>query len=203
MNSLLSTLGNLVGIGDDSLSVVQMSLRAAVVFVIAVVLVRISKRRFMSRGSAFDLLLAVVLGSIVSRVITGDAPFFAGLAAALTLVAMHWLFSALGFRWHRFSVLVKGEPRVLVRDGRMNPTEMRASHITEGDLWEDLRGNGVSDLSDVAEARLERNGEISVIQRDQEPAEPQREEPHVRQAHPTPRRRARRRNPAGAPASRS
>jgi uncharacterized membrane protein YcaP (DUF421 family) len=35
--------------------------------------------------------------------------------------------------------------------------------MTEHDLSEDLRGNGVSDLAQVSEARLERNGELSVI----------------------------------------
>ena len=165
MDTVLGTAGGLFGIGDDSLSVLQMSLRAGLVYIIAVALVRIGKKRFMGRGTAFDLMLAVVLGSIVGRVITADAPFFAGLAAALTLVVMHWVFSALGLRWHRFSVLVKGRPRVLVRDGVIDRAEMNAAHITDGDLWEDLRGNGVSDLSEVAEARLERSGGISVIRK--------------------------------------
>jgi uncharacterized membrane protein YcaP (DUF421 family) len=35
--------------------------------------------------------------------------------------------------------------------------------MTEHDLWEDLRGKGVSDLKQVDEARLERNGNLSVI----------------------------------------
>jgi uncharacterized membrane protein YcaP (DUF421 family) len=35
--------------------------------------------------------------------------------------------------------------------------------MTEHDLWEDLRGKGVSDLKQVAEARLERSGNPSVI----------------------------------------
>lgn len=165
MDSVLGTTGGLFGIGNDNLSLLQMSLRAALVYIIAVALVRIGKKRFMGRGTAFDLMLAVVLGSIVSRVITGDAPFFAGLAAALTLVAMHWVFSALSLRWHSFSVLVKGDPRVLVRDGIIDRAEMHAAHITDGDLWEDLRGNGISDLSEVAEARLERSGQISVIRK--------------------------------------
>jgi uncharacterized membrane protein YcaP (DUF421 family) len=40
---------------------------------------------------------------------------------------------------------------------------MRAAHLTQGDLDEDLRRHGLTDLEQVAEARLERNGDISII----------------------------------------
>ncbi len=46
---------------------------------------------------------------------------------------------------------------------------MRRSHISERDLWEDLRGKGVSRLEQVAEARLERSGKLSVVEAKQEP----------------------------------
>jgi uncharacterized membrane protein YcaP (DUF421 family) len=40
--------------------------------------------------------------------------------------------------------------------------------MTEHDLWEDLRGKSVSDLKQVAEARLERSGQLSVIRAKQD-----------------------------------
>ena len=46
---------------------------------------------------------------------------------------------------------------------------MRRAHMTERDLWEDLRGKGVSRLEQVAEARLERSGELSVVRARREP----------------------------------
>jgi uncharacterized membrane protein YcaP (DUF421 family) len=46
---------------------------------------------------------------------------------------------------------------------------MRRAHMTERDLWEDLRGKSISRLEEVAEARLERNGGLSVIKAKQEP----------------------------------
>lgn len=143
----------------------QMSLRAASVYVIAIVIVRIGKKWFMSRGTAFDLILAIVFGSIVSRVITGDAPFLPGIAAVLTLVLMHWLFSAASLRWKEFSRLVKGQPVLLVRDGIIVQEGMKRTHISDGNLRQDLRQKGVSALGEVAEAHLEPNGEVSVIRK--------------------------------------
>jgi uncharacterized membrane protein YcaP (DUF421 family) len=134
-----------------------------------VLMVRLGKKRFMGQGSAFDVILGIMLGAVVSRAITGNAPFFPALVAAAMLLLMHWLFSALAFRSHLFGNVIKGEPRLLVRDGVIDWEAMRQAHISEHDLWEDLRGEGVSRLEQVAEARLERSGRLSVIKARPEP----------------------------------
>ena len=152
-----------LGADDRQITMAQMALRAVVVYAVTVVVVRLGKKRFMGQGTAFDVILGIMLGSIVSRAITGNAPFFPALAAAAVLVAMHWLLSGIALRWHGFGVAFKGHERLLVRDGRIDWATMRQAHMSERDLWEDLRGKGVSDLAGVAEARLERSGELSVI----------------------------------------
>ncbi len=167
MTGVDEVLRLLLGIGLDQkdLTIWQMALRAAVVYCLAVVIVRMAKKRFMGRATAFDMIIAVVLGSILSRVITADAPFLPGLAAAVALVAMHWLFSAIALRWNSFGTLVKGHPRLLIRDGNIEWTEMRKTHMTESDLWEDLREKRIARLDEVKEARLERSGKVSVIKK--------------------------------------
>jgi uncharacterized membrane protein YcaP (DUF421 family) len=157
------------GLESKEINALQMGLRAAIIYVVTVVIVRLGKKRFLGRATAFDVILGIMLGSIVSRAITGNAPFFPALAAAAVLLAMHWLFSALAFRSHRFGEALKGEPRVLVRDGTIGWEAMRHAHVSERDLWEDLRGEGVSRLEQVSEARLERSGKLSVIKARAEP----------------------------------
>jgi len=158
-----------LGPGEKQLTVWQMVLRAVVVYVVTVLMVRLAKKRFMGRATAFDVILGIVLGSIVSRAITGNSPFFPALAAAATLLAMHWVFSLVAVRWRGFGHLVKGRPRLLVRDGEIDWRMMESAHITEHDLEEDLRGKSVSDVKEVAEARLERSGQVSVLKAKQEP----------------------------------
>ena len=82
--------------------------RAVVVYVVTVLMVRLGKKRFMGQSTAFDVILGIMLGSVVSRAITGNAPFFPALSAAAVLLAMHWLFSALAFRSHLFGEAIKG-----------------------------------------------------------------------------------------------
>ena len=155
----------MLGAGEqaEELNALQMAARAAVVYVTVVVIVRLAKKRFMGRGSAFDVILAIILGSVVSRAITGNDPLLPALAAAAMLVALHWAFSLLALHWHRFGVAVKGRPRLLVRAGALLDRDMRKEHMTERDLDEALREHGIVDRAQVEEARLERNGEVSVI----------------------------------------
>jgi uncharacterized membrane protein YcaP (DUF421 family) len=146
------------------LTALHMALRAAVVFVLSIGMLKVGDKRFMGRNTALDVMLGIVFGSTVSRVITGNAPFFPALAGALVLVLMHWLFAAVAFRSHGFGRLVKGENRLLVREGEIQWDAMRKSHVTTRDLEEALRAEGEEpDVGRVKAAHLERNGDISVI----------------------------------------
>jgi uncharacterized membrane protein YcaP (DUF421 family) len=75
---------------SQDLGVVQMSLRALVVFILATLMIRIGDKRFMGKSTALDVMLGIVFGSVVSRAITGNAPFFPTLAAGFVLVLAHW-----------------------------------------------------------------------------------------------------------------
>ena len=164
-------LEQLIGLGEEArqLDVVEMTLRAAIIYLVTLLIVRLGKKRFMGSGTAFDMIVGIMLGSMASRAVTGNSPVIPTIAAAAVLVFMHWLFSALALRSHAFGNFVKGHSRILVRDGEPDDAQMRAAHITRRDLDEDLRRQGVDDVGKVAEARLERSGQVSVVERSPEP----------------------------------
>ena len=163
------TLGEIwnavLGLSEEAkdLSALQMAARAVIVYVVAIAIVRLGKKRFMSSATPFDIIVGIVIGSIVSRAITGNAPLAPALAGAAAIMAMHWIFSAIALRWHGFGVLIKGKPRLLIKDGKLDQHGMRVVHMTEHDVHEELREQGIDDLSKVGEARLERDGSLSVI----------------------------------------
>jgi uncharacterized membrane protein YcaP (DUF421 family) len=150
----------------DALTWGQFAARTVVVFLLGILLVRVADRRFLGRNAGFDVLLAIVLGSVLSRGINGQAPFLPTLGASVLLVFLHRLVGALACRWSAFSKLIKGDAIVLVKDGVRRPDAMRRVDISEDDLEENLRVNAnVAKVEDVAEARLERNGLISAVKR--------------------------------------
>jgi uncharacterized membrane protein YcaP (DUF421 family) len=172
MDAIWASFSSLLGIElpQDELTSGHMAARAVVVYVLGLAMARIGKRRFLAKASAFDVLLAIVFGSVISRAITGSAPFVPTLVAGLVLIVVHRTFAVIAFRSHGFGLLVKADPRLLVRDGEMLEDAMRASFISERDLRAALRSEAsITDLREVKEARLERSGDISVLQREREP----------------------------------
>jgi uncharacterized membrane protein YcaP (DUF421 family) len=153
-----------LGLEGKHLSVLQMSLRAVVVFILSIAMLKIGDKRFMGKSTALDVFLGIVFGSTVSRAITGNAPFGPTLAAGFVLVLLHWLFAAIAFRSHGFGKLVKGNKRLLVLGGEIQWSAMKKAHVTTQDLEEALRREGEEpDISRIKESHLERNGDISII----------------------------------------
>lgn len=162
---LQTWVGRLLGIGlkASQLEFSHMAWRTFLVFCFAVVLFRLADRRFLGRNAGYDVMLGVVLGSVLSRGINGEAAFFPTLGASALLVILHHVLSTAAYHSHVCSQLVKGGPRVLVREGKIDRAELRRCKITDEDLDENVRLHGqVIGTNDVQEARLERSGEISV-----------------------------------------
>ena len=156
-----------LGVEGKDLSIGQMSARAVVVFVAAIVIIRIGDKRFMGKHTTLDVMLGIIFGSFVSRAISGNAPFIPTLVAAVVLVIVHWIISAIAFRNHRFGQFVKGRVYQLVVDGAMDRRVMSRTQITERDLAEALRERGYpDDLDQISSAFLERSGKISILLKD-------------------------------------
>lgn len=154
--------------GDDPLWWHAM-VRAAIVYACALLFIRIGEKRALGKNTALDVVIAVMLGSVFSRGINSD-DLVPALVGGAVLVLMHWLLSVATFRSHRLSVLLKGSPRTLIEDGRIDWAAMRASHISEGDLEASLRaGAQIEKVEDVKVARLERSGEVSAIGKSRQP----------------------------------
>jgi len=147
----------------EQLATAQVCMRAVVVFFVLIAYLRIAKKRFLGQPTAFDAILVIVIGSISSRAISGTAPFGASLAGTLTLIVLHWLVSYASLYLPWLSGLVKGHSTVIIRNGTVDEKALRAAHMTEDDLAEDLREAGVSSPGQAREARLERSGNLSVI----------------------------------------
>ena len=132
------------------------------VFVIGVVIVRLAASRAFGKWSPLDIILAVVVGSNLSRALTGNAPFVTTLVATCVQEHQHAALARAVIRWPGLSTLLKGRSVRLVEDGVLRADAMRRHGIGEGDLRMALRAQGVSDLSEARTVWLERNGDISV-----------------------------------------
>lgn len=159
----MDILSSLVGNDADTITWWQMINRAILIFLYAVLLYRLAPRKAFGNSAVVDIVVTVIIGSALSRALTGNAELLPTLAATAVLVLMHHLLSALARKSDALSRLLKGRPVLLVREGEVDWEALRSVQLGERDLTEQLRLNGVARPADVAEAHLERNGAISVI----------------------------------------
>jgi uncharacterized membrane protein YcaP (DUF421 family) len=146
------------------LTVVQIALRGVIVFLVTLIMVRVADRRFLAKLSAFDVLLGFLLASMMARAVNGSAAFWPTLAGGFVLVLLHRLLGLISFHWDGFGRLVKGDARVLIERGKPDHQALKAFHISEKDLVEELRLNGnLENLEQVKRGTLERNGKISIV----------------------------------------
>jgi uncharacterized membrane protein YcaP (DUF421 family) len=171
MRQLTELLAFVFG-GDDPiepLALHQVMARAAVVYLIGILLVRAGKSRLIARLSPLDVLVGFVLGSLLSRGITGHASISGTAASSAALVLVHWLFTWLACRYHWFGQIVKGNIDLVVKDGQVLEPSLLRHHLSLADLEQQLRQRGISDIAQVESAYKERSGEISVIRRQPKP----------------------------------
>ena len=168
MQSLLDILKSLFGVSATELSVVQILMRCVLIYVVGIVLVRIGKKRFLGKIAAFDTVLSIIIGSLLSRAITDTDYFLKILGACLLLILLHRLFSLIAGYSDKFGDFIKGHDRVIIRDGALLHDAMRKSNLSEHDVLQSLRLNAhTEDVGKVKIARMERNGDISVIMKEE------------------------------------
>jgi uncharacterized membrane protein YcaP (DUF421 family) len=137
--------------------------RAVVIFAYGLAIVRLVGRRVFGKWAALDIIVSVVVGSNLSRALTGSAELWGTLAATTLLMALHWILSHLAARFPTLSRVFEGRPVHLGEDGRVDGRALRRHAVSEADLGEALRGSGLEDPSDARRVVLEPSGKISVL----------------------------------------
>ena len=116
MNAFSNFLGPLLGLGFEAkdLTFIQISLRAIIVFLATLIMVRLGHKRSLARKSAFDAILLVILASFLARAINGTSPLFGTIGAGFVIVLLNRLLALIAFYSHWFGILIKGRPEIIV-----------------------------------------------------------------------------------------
>jgi uncharacterized membrane protein YcaP (DUF421 family) len=161
----MEIISTLVGHGKD-LNTLQMCVRAILVFLITLLLIRISGRRSFGMGSAFDNIIVILLGAILGRTVVGASEFIPTISAAFVTVILHRFFGWLGIANHKIGALLKGDKIILFENGKLIPANLKRALLTEQDLRASLRKSlHTTTFDDIECAYMECNGEISFIEK--------------------------------------
>jgi uncharacterized membrane protein YcaP (DUF421 family) len=141
-------------------------LRTILVFGVLLVLTRVIGRRELSSLQPFDLILLIIVGDAVQQGLTQDDYSLTGAFLVIFTFAVLQVFvSWIGYRFPGVRPVLEGEPIIVVDDGKMIERNLRRERLTQEEIAEEARSNGIAHLAQVKWAVLETNGKISFIKK--------------------------------------
>ncbi len=137
-------------------------IRSLVIFLFLWLAVRVGGKRDVAQLSAFDMILLITAGDLVSQgVVQEDYSLTAAIIAVATFTLAGITLNAVSFRYPWFRPWVAGKPRIVVRDGEPVLETLASELMTIQDVHEAARQQGIRRLSDIELCVLETDGAFS------------------------------------------
>lgn len=134
------------------------------VYLAAVALLRVSGKRSLAKLNAFDLIVTVALGSVLAGTVTSSSTaLLTGVTGFGLLLLLQIVVSWLTSRGRVDTTLVRSEPTLVMRRGEFLPDALAEVRLTEDEVRQAVRSQGVGGLDQVAAVCLESDGSVSVI----------------------------------------
>ena len=139
-------------------------LRSTAIYWGIYLLFRFGGRRNIGSLGFADIVVVMLVSEAVGDGLSGSSDTVTdGLIVAAGIVLWSFLVDRLGYFFPAVSHVLSPDQLLLVKDGILQLKNMRREYVTRAELLEQLRINGIDELTQVKRAFLEANGEISVI----------------------------------------
>ncbi|MGV9211007.1 DUF421 domain-containing protein [Micromonospora sp. RB23] len=144
----------------------EIVVRGSVMYLALFTLLRVILKRESGTTGVTDLLVIVLLADAAQNGMSGGySSVTDGVLLVGVIIGWSYLLNAVAYRWQAAARLIRPSSLVLVRDGRIVRENMRRELITDEELHTLLREQGVVDLGQVREVRMEADGRFSVTTR--------------------------------------
>lgn len=138
--------------------------RTILLYVILMVGIRAMGKRQIGELEPIELVLMLLISDLAAVPMQDfGIPLLNGVVPIITLLSLSMLLSFFSMQSVRFHRLVCGNPTTLIKDGVIQQAAMRRNRFTLDELIDELRAQGVTDLTTVKYAVLETNGQLSVL----------------------------------------
>ena len=149
-----------------SVSPIELVIRGSAMYLFLFVVFRVVIRRRVGAVGMADILVLVIIADAAQNGMSGEYKSVTdGAILVATIVAWDYLIDWLNYHVPALRNWLEAPPLLLIRDGRVLRRNLRHEFVTEDELKSKLREKGVTDVSQVREARMESDGEVSVIKK--------------------------------------
>ena len=153
-------------------------LRALAIYAVLLVLFRITGKRSLGQITTFDFILLLIISEAIQNGMVGSGYSITNaLVLVVTLVAVDVGLSLVKRRSPQLEKYLDGTPLVIVEHGRALRERIDKERVDESDILAAARREGLERMAQIKYAVLERNGQISIIPRDDASSGPASERP--------------------------
>ena len=141
-------------------------LRATLLYLVVLILLRITTMRIMRSATPLDMAVIFLFGGIAVPPILGDDRSITGaLLAAATLAGLHTTLTHAKRLWPTVGMITEGNPVVVFSNSTWDEAQMRRLRVDPRDVMAEMRQKGLLHLNEVQSAIVEHNGAITIVPR--------------------------------------
>lgn len=138
--------------------------RTVILYTLIIIGIRLMGKKQVGELEPTELVFAMLISDLAAVPMQDfGIPLLYGLVPIIALLAITMALSVLSLKSIRFRNLICGRPSIIMEHGSILQSELAKNRFTVDELLEELRLQGVTDLSAVKYAILENSGRVSVI----------------------------------------
>ncbi|MGP5541999.1 DUF421 domain-containing protein [Psychrobacter celer] len=139
-------------------------LTSVMVYVLIVLVTKVSGKRSTSQLNNFDWIVTVMIGSLgASTILLKDVPFIEGVSSILVLYLLQFLVTKYASVSPQFSNFILSEPRIVFYQGQFLPDAMRSERLTRQEIECAMRSQGINSFDDVEAVVFESDAKLTII----------------------------------------
>ena len=140
--------------------------RTIIIYLLLIIVMRLMGKRQIGELEVSDLITTFLISEIASLPITDtELPLSHALVPIVALLTLEVSIAMLLAKFPKFKKLATARPSILIRDGEICQKAMTDARLSFDELFSELRGQSIDDVSQIKYAILEQNGKITVIQK--------------------------------------
>lgn len=140
--------------------------RTLILYAVVIFGMRIMGKRQLGELQPSELVVTILISNIATLPIENtDVPLLAGVIPILTLMSFEVILSYFTLKNKMLRKIISGNPRILIKDGKIDQNEMANIRYSVDDLMEQLRSNNIFDVREVDFAVVETTGKLSVFKK--------------------------------------
>lgn len=138
-------------------------LRTIFMYFFIILVYRIMGKKEVGQLSIVDLIVSILIAELVAIAIEGKSNILIAVVPISILVVIQILISYISLKSVKIRYLIDGRPTVIIKNGKLNFTEMAKIRYSLDDLITQLRLQGIKNIEKIKYAILENNGNLSVF----------------------------------------